>query len=458
MEPLERALVEVGDDLRLRAALERDLALAITNAGDIRLAASHAAAAVDACERLGDPELAADAEATNDAVRFLLGLGRPADLEPRARRLALEGEALDVHPGFLARAQILASILKWSDDFTAAGWVLEELRTRLAEREEEGPLTPVLFHLGELACWQGDLRAAAAIAAEVEATASRFGPNLRSTSLYLSALVAALRGDVDRARASAARGLQLAEGRDVRLVIRNRKVLGFVALSLGLGEEAHRWLAEAAELAAAHGFVDPGFFRLAADAIEARVAVGDLDRAEAEATTLEAFGRRLDRPWALATGARSRALVAAGRDNLPAARDALEQAVAAHRRLGEPLELGRTLLVLGSVHRRARRKRLARETLDAAAAAFESLPAPLWLERARRETARIGGRVPTGATLTEVERRIAALVAEGRSNAEVARELVVSRKTVEWNLSNIYRKLGVRSRTELARRGIADDR
>jgi DNA-binding CsgD family transcriptional regulator len=458
MGPLERALEEVGDDLRLRGALERDVALAIMNAGDVRLAAPHAQAAVDVARQLQDSELSEDARAANDAVRFFLGLGAPANVAARAQRLAREGEELDLHPGFLARAQILASILKWSDDFSAARSVLDELRRRLAEREEEGPLVPVLFHLGELECWAGNIDLAAAIAVEVETLALRLGPNLTSQALYLSGLVAALRGDVEEANASARRGLKLAEGRDVRLVVRNLKVLGFVGLSHGDFEDAHRWLARASELSIAHGFLDPGFFRAAADVIEARVGVGDVDEAEHEAIALEKLGRRLDRAWALATGARSLALVAAAKGNLPGALSALEQAMAAHERLSEPLERGRTLLALGSVHRQARRKRLARETLAEAAAVFESLPAPLWIDRAKREAARIGGRVPTGDELTEVERRIAELVAEGRSNAEVARALVVSRKTVEWNLSNVYRKLGVRSRTELARRAAAHDR
>jgi ATP/maltotriose-dependent transcriptional regulator MalT len=238
----------------------------------------------------------------------------------------------------------------------------------------------------------------------------------------------------------------------VRLVLRNLKVLGFVGLSIGDSKDAQRWLGRAADLAAANGMVDPGFLRVAGDAIEALVGVRELDRAEHEATELESLGRRLDRPWALAIGARSQALVATAREDFSEALSSLERALAAHERLMEPLERGRTLLALGSVHRRARRKRLARETLAEAEAIFESLPAPLWAERARSEAARIGGRVATGNELTEVERRIAKLVAEGRSNAEVASELVVSRKTIEWNLSNVYRKLGVRSRTELARR------
>ena len=452
LEPLERALEEVGDDLRLRAALERDIALAIMNAGDVRLAAPHAQAALNASKRLEDPELSADAEATNDVMRFLLGGGVPADLEVRARRLARAGEELDVHPGFLARAHILASMLKWSDDFASARFVFEELRRRLAEREEEGPLVPVLFHLGELECWAGNLRLAEAIAGELDEIAPRLGPTTASQALYLSGLLAALRGDVDDANRAAMRGLELAEGRDVRLVLRNLKVLGFVGLSIGDNEDAHRWLGQAADLAAANGMVDPGFLRLTGDAIEALVGVGELDRAEQEATELVRLGRRLERPWALATGARSHALVATARENFAEAVSFLERALAAHERLPEPIERGRTLLALGSVHRRARRKRLAREILGEAEAIFGSLPAPLWAERARREAARIGGRVTRGTELTEVERQIAELVAEGRSNAEVASALVVSRKTVEWNLSNVYRKLGVRSRTELARR------
>ena len=78
--------------------------------------------------------------------------------------------------------------------------------------------------------------------------------------------------------------------------------------------------------------------------------------------------------------------------------------------------------------------------------------APLWAEQARAELARIGGRAPSRRELTEAERRIAALVAEGRSNREVAATLYVTEHTVEGALTRAYRKLGVRSRGELAAR------
>jgi DNA-binding CsgD family transcriptional regulator len=365
---------------------------------------------------------------------------------------------VDVAPGFLARALILASILKWSDDFEGARAVLGELRRSLTEREEEGPLIPVLFHLAELECWAGNIGVAREIGRDLERSVQRLGPSPRSQAHYLAAFVAAVEGDADRARAEATSGLAVAEGAgDARQTVRNLRVLGLVALSLEEGDDADRHLGRAASLAAENSYVDPGFFRVAADAIEASVAVGDLERAEPATSSLQALGRRLDRPWALATGARSRGLVAAARGDLIGAAVSIEEALRAHDRLPEPLERGRTLLALGSVYRQARRKRDARTTLDQAITVFEAVGAPLWVDRARRQAARIGGRVRAGGDLSETERRIAKLVSDGRSNAEVARAMSISRKTVEWNLSNIYRKVGVRSRTELARRSAAAD-
>ena len=115
-----------------------------------------------------------------------------------------------------------------------------------------------------------------------------------------------------------------------------------------------------------------------------------------------------------------------------------------------PFELARTLLALGTVQRAARHKRAARESLQRAAEIFEQLGARLWLEKARSELGRIGGRIPTDGVLSETERRIVELVVAGRRNREVADELNLSPNTVAWNLSKVYRKLGVSSRTELA--------
>jgi DNA-binding CsgD family transcriptional regulator len=100
-------------------------------------------------------------------------------------------------------------------------------------------------------------------------------------------------------------------------------------------------------------------------------------------------------------------------------------------------EIARTLLALGSVQRAARQKAAARETLERALQIFEDLGARLWSEKARAELSQIGGRPQRSGSLTITEQRIAELVARGRSNAEVAHELFLSPKTVEWNLSKI---------------------
>jgi DNA-binding CsgD family transcriptional regulator len=129
----------------------------------------------------------------------------------------------------------------------------------------------------------------------------------------------------------------------------------------------------------------------------------------------------------------------------------LEEAVAKHEHAGDPFGRARALLALGIVRRRARQKRPAREAIEAALAGFEALGAAGWAERAGGELGRIGGRTRAEG-LTAAERRVASLVAEGRTNREVAAALFLAERTVASHLSRVYTKLDVRSRTELARK------
>ena len=123
-----------------------------------------------------------------------------------------------------------------------------------------------------------------------------------------------------------------------------------------------------------------------------------------------------------------------------------------------PLQHARTALVLGRVRRRARKLRAARAALEEALEVFERVGAELWAARAREELTRIGGRSASAGNLTPAEQRVAALVAEGKSNKQVAAALVVSVHTVEGALTSIYRKLDVHSRTEMARRLVAESK
>jgi DNA-binding CsgD family transcriptional regulator len=130
----------------------------------------------------------------------------------------------------------------------------------------------------------------------------------------------------------------------------------------------------------------------------------------------------------------------------------LERGLKAHDRLGMPFELGRTLLVAGTIQRRGKHKRDSRESLERAIAVFEDLGASLWLEKARSELRRVGVRTKAALDLTPTEERVVELVVAGHTNREVADRLYVSVRTVESNLTRTYRKLNVRSRTELAAR------
>jgi DNA-binding CsgD family transcriptional regulator len=165
---------------------------------------------------------------------------------------------------------------------------------------------------------------------------------------------------------------------------------------------------------------------------------------------LENDGRRLDRAWLLATGARGRAMWWAAKGELDEATRAAQEAMVHHDRLPMPFERARTLLVLGQLQRRQRLKQAAADTFAEALREFERIGAALWADRTRDELGRTKSAGPPKPTLTPTEQKIAELATSGMTNRDVAATLYVSLKTVEANLTQIYRKLGIRSRAQLA--------
>jgi DNA-binding CsgD family transcriptional regulator len=274
----------------------------------------------------------------------------------------------------------------------------------------------------------------------------------RAFGLAAQALVSAHRGREAETRAIVTEGLEVAVRTGaVPAALLLTSMLGFLELSLGRLAAAHRHLGPLVESAAAEGITEPGGARYLGDGLEVLVRLGELELAERVTTDLTQRSAELDRAWGLMVGARTRGLACSAVADLPGARAALDEALAQNERLSQPFELGRTLLARGGVERRDRQKRSARALLEQALEVFSNLGADLWIQRARSELERISGRAPIGVELSETEERIAQLTAEGATNQEVGASLFLTAKTVEWYLSRIYRKLGIRSRTELAR-------
>jgi DNA-binding CsgD family transcriptional regulator len=277
-------------------------------------------------------------------------------------------------------------------------------------------------------------------------------PHARGWVGRARALVEADLGLVDEARASAEEGLAFSRATsNAFFTIVTLGVLGRLELALGNLEAAGAYLRELPAQLLAGGTNDPTL-PVWADAIETLIALGELEQARAYLEPYEGNAERLGSASALAVAARCRGLLSAAEGDSVQAFEAFERALAELQGHPFPLERGRTLLCLGSVYRKAKQKRAGRDTLGQALALFEELGAPLWAEKARAELRRISGRRRAANDLTETEARVAELAAEGRSNKEIAAALFMSVHTVGAHLSRVYRKLGVRSRSELAGR------
>ena len=227
--------------------------------------------------------------------------------------------------------------------------------------------------------------------------------------------------------------------------------LGLLALGRGRHAEAVEHLARARAPLLDGDIGEPWLIPVEPDLAEALIRLGSKEAGEAIANGLVQQGEAMGRRSAVAAGFRCLGLAASSDSFGPI----FEKALALHEELPTPFELARTELCFGERLRRERQRVDARIHLRRALKIFENLGAEPWMTRAQAELSASGERLQRRnpvARLTPQERQVAALVGGGATNREAAATLFVSLKTIEFHLGNVYRKLGVRSRTELAQR------
>lgn len=447
-EVLTQAVAEAGDNpgLRLQALLL--LALVVGLSGDLGASVDYARRAVADAEQIHDPAVRSQALALWVQVSFMYGLD--TDEQALQTALALE-DPNSTGPATLQASAVAAVNCAWTGKLDEARTKLAAVAQHCLNRGHEVDVVWAAEFATMVDLWLGRYADATRTADDAVQRAEQIGGQIPLIdALTCQAAVAAHCGREDDARRAASAAVATARSNDIAFkTAAPLASLAFLEVSLRNYEAA---LATLEPLLAAFDSVHGTEIMVGGylpDAVEALVAVGRLDDAEPLLAALETNGARLDRPWMLAVGARGRALLLAARGDLDAAAAAAQQAMAHHDRLPMPFERARTQLLMGQLERRRRHRKAATQTLTEALDCFEAIGAPLWAGRARAELAPLQFPPAEALSLTPAEQRVAERAAAGLSNQDIAVELFLSPKTVEMNLSRVYRKLGIRSRAQL---------
>ena len=451
VDVLREALAEADDD-RLRMRCEGLMTAALDDLEtDVDEAIAHGMAELELAERLGDEVHVATA---------LRGVARNELRRTGRWPTATIDRAMAGEPAVRAARSVhewpsvcLADMEGWTDDVASALARLEDLCDHARDRGEEPALSWLLARTIALECVIGEWPAALKHVDDcLELVGDESHPLGRSVALANRSLVRAHLGDVAGTRRDADEATRTAAAAGA--VMAQRTVawsLGLLALSLGDPRAAHGHLDGLVAAARAAGIGEPGALRFVPDDIEALIASGTPRRGRRPARLVRVPGRGSgpdprDRrggplPGPAPLGARRRARRHRG-----------------PRGVAGPLRDGRLPLRRGTDAARAGGRAApgrppARRPGDARGR--RSPRSRPWAPSAgpsptRRELSAISGRTAGGNELTVAERRVAELVAEGRTNREVAAALYLTQRTVESHLSRVYAKVGVRSRTELA--------
>lgn len=425
----------------LSCFMSGDIELALEISGEAMVLGAHAG---------GPPEMMA--KVLRAEASLLSGeRGKAEELIELASPI-LELPQLD--PLHLAGMMVAAQSWTWLEKYDRARALLDGMIGLARAQSAAAALPFSLSVLSELDFRTGRWAAASAGATEAIEFGEQTGQeNILGYSLVCVARVEAAQGHEEECRAHLRRALKLVKRfNTTSLRVYEGSVTGLLELGLGQPQAAVAALETARAVAKTHSLGEPAAVQWCPDLIEAYIHTRQTDEAHALLGEFEHQASRTQGNWAVATSHRCRGMLA---DDDHFERE-FQRALELHRRLPTPFELARTQLCLGERRRRAGRRTDARAALQAAADTFDALNAEPWTQRARQERDATGAaprrrKKPPADRLTAQELRVALAVANGATTREAAAQLFLSPKTIEYHLGNIYRKLGVRSRTELAR-------
>jgi DNA-binding NarL/FixJ family response regulator len=405
---------------------------------------------IDTVADANDAEQRLMAAFCGGAARLLAG-----DLETGMARLGEVGRLADL-PALRhdARALLLMALAagfigRVGHAVTVGAARLQEVRRRGAI----GVLVPCLAILASGRAWMGDHRGAFVDAGEAADLAEHLGYAADgSVAVEMLAWQSAARGLHEDAGRSLTRARELTDRAGTTTFAAHQAITAaFCALCRGDLSEVVTLLE--ARIAADGGTGASGEpLGVAPLLVEAYLGLGRTDDARALAARFSEATPSGSPALSVALAGRCVALTVADEAS---AEVTVEAALTAHVDGGDPFETARTRLLYGGRLRRTGHRVAARAYLTAAHSAFTAMDLTHWVAVAERELAATGATarrhpVTGDEPLTSQETRVAILTAQGLSNKEIAAALFLSPKTIERHLSNVFRKRGVRSRTELA--------